>query len=102
MRRRDFIAGVGASATSPLASLAQQDGGVRLVGMVNGGTRSNPTAETYYSLFVQGLEEFGWVNGRNLRIEARWAGGNIERLRILARELGDLRPDVIVVTSGVA
>jgi putative tryptophan/tyrosine transport system substrate-binding protein len=102
MRRRDFIAGVGASATWPLASLAQQDGRVRLVGMINGGTRSNPTAETYYSLFVQGLEEFGWVNGRNLRIEARWAGGNVERMRTFARELEDLRSDVIVVTSGVA
>src|SRR5262249_23560252 len=51
---------------------------------------------------TQGLAELGWVEGRNVRIELRWAAGNVERMRMLARELAALPPDVIVVSSGVA
>jgi putative tryptophan/tyrosine transport system substrate-binding protein len=53
-------------------------------------------------LFTQGLAELGWVNDRNLHIEHRWAAENVDRMRILARELVDLKPDVLVVTSGPA
>jgi putative ABC transport system substrate-binding protein len=51
---------------------------------------------------VQGLEELGWVDGRNLRIDVRWAAGNVDRMRLLARELAEQQPDVIVVTTGPA
>jgi putative tryptophan/tyrosine transport system substrate-binding protein len=56
----------------------------------------------YWPLFTRGLEELGWFNGRNLRIDHRSAGGNVDRMPTLARELSDLRPDVIVVTSSRA
>jgi len=57
---------------------------------------------THVSVFTQGLAEMGWINGRNLRLDIRWARGSPDRMRTLARELVDLQPDVIVVSSGVA
>jgi putative ABC transport system substrate-binding protein len=102
MRRREFIAGLGSAVAWPLAAFAQQSERVRQIGVLNPGDENSSAAKLYWPLFTQGLEERGWVNGRNLRIEHRWAGGNVDRMRTLARELSDLRPDVIVVTSSRA
>jgi putative ABC transport system substrate-binding protein len=99
MRRREFIAGLGGGAVWPLAARAQQREPVRLLGFLHPGTEN---ADVYAPLFMQGLEALGWVNGRNLRIEHRWAAGNVDRMRLLARELVELRPDLIVVSSSVA
>jgi putative tryptophan/tyrosine transport system substrate-binding protein len=99
MRRREFIAGLGGAAAWPLVARAQQSGRVRQIGILGPG---DETGSGYWPLFVRGLEELGWVSGRNLQIEFRFAEGNVDRMRVLARELSDLRPDVIVVSSAVA
>jgi putative tryptophan/tyrosine transport system substrate-binding protein len=102
MKRREFIVGLGAATAWPLAARAQQAERGRRVGFLHSGEEINSTVQAQVSLFKQGLEELGWVEGRNLRIEHRWAAGNVERMPILARELVDLQPDVIVVNSSVA
>ena len=100
IHRRDFITLLGgATAAWPLAARAQQSGRVRQIGILNPGDENNMKG---WSLLTQGLEERGWVNGRNLRIELRSAGGNVDRMRTVARQLSDLRPDVIVVSSSQA
>jgi len=99
-RRRDFVALLGGAAAAwPLAARGQQS---RLVGMLRPGDGNDPDAKIQNALFTQGLAELGWVEGRNLRIDVRWAAGNVDRMRMLARELAELRPDVIVVSSEVA
>jgi putative ABC transport system substrate-binding protein len=103
LRRREFIALLGGATAWPLAARAQQQGvRVRRVGFLRPGGANSPEGSRYVSLFAQGLEELGWVNGRNLRMEVRWAEGNLERMKMLARELVSLEPDVLVVTSGPA
>src|SRR5262249_23937304 len=101
-RRREFIAGLGSAAAWPLAARAQGSGRIRQICILNPGDENSGAGKVYWPLFIQRLEELGWVNGRNLRIELRWAGGNVDRIRPLARELSDLRPDVIVVSSSLA
>jgi len=102
MRRREFIAGLGGAAAWPLVARAQGSGRIRQIGILNPGDENSGAGKVYWPLFIQRLEELGWVNGRNLHIELRWAGGNVDRIRPLARELSDLRPDVIVVSSSLA
>jgi putative ABC transport system substrate-binding protein len=103
IRRRELIAGLGGLAAAwPLAARAQQSGRARKIGVLNPGDENSSTAKMYLALFTQRLEELGWVNGRNLRIDHRWAGGDVDRMGTLARELSDLRPDVIVTSSSRA
>ena len=102
MRRREFIAGLGGMVGAwPVAARAQQSGRVRQISILSPCDEKGGFAKVYLPLFTQGLEELGWVNGSNLRIELRLAGGNVDRMRILARELSDLRPAVIVVSGSV-
>jgi putative ABC transport system substrate-binding protein len=86
----------------PLVATAQQDGLVRRLGILRGGAESDPVGGLNHRLFVRALEEYGWVDGRNLRIDVRWAGGSLERMRVLAQELVDRQPDVIVAGPGAA
>ena len=102
MRRREFIAGLGSAGAMPNATRAQQRERIRQIGILAPSDENSYAAKVLWPLFPQGLEALGWVNGRNLRIEHRWGGGNVDRIRTLARELSDLRPDVIVVSTGVA
>jgi putative ABC transport system substrate-binding protein len=102
MRRREFIAGVGSVAAWPLVGRAQQGERVRRLGFLNASDENDALRKANFSLFVRGLEELGWVDGRNLHIDVRWAAGSVERMHMLARELADLQPDVIVVTTGAA
>src|SRR5262249_58342950 len=102
MRRRDFITVLGGADAWPLAARAQQGERVRRVGFLMPGDENSGNGRTYVSLLTQGLAELGWVEGRNLRIELRWAAGNVGRMQLFARELAQLRPDVIVVSSGAA
>jgi putative tryptophan/tyrosine transport system substrate-binding protein len=98
MRRRELIAGLGAAAW-PLAAWAQQPGRLRRIGALMSWDESDPEIKTWLSGFMQRLAELGWTIGGNARIEVRWAGANVDRMRILAKELVDLRPDVILATS---
>jgi putative tryptophan/tyrosine transport system substrate-binding protein len=99
MQRREFIAGLGGAAACPLAARAQQPGGVRRLGVLMGTAENDPQGKDFVSGFMQGLGKLGWSDGRNLRIDIRWAAGSLERTRILAKELVDLQPDVILVGS---
>jgi putative ABC transport system substrate-binding protein len=65
---------------------------------------NDPEAKAWLSAFTQGLQELGWTDGRNLRMEVRWAAGDVDRMRMFAKELVDLRPDAILshTTPGTA
>ena len=99
MRRRDFIKGIAGSVTAwPLAVRAQQTDRMRRIGVLWILAESDPVARTYTTAFVTRLGELGWVEGSNLRIDYRWAGGDFTRLPTLAKELVELQPDVLLGT----
>jgi putative ABC transport system substrate-binding protein len=102
MRRREFIALLGASAGAwPLAARAQQGERLRRIGFLTGADENDPVAKTYVSALTQSLAGLGWTDGRNVRMDLRWGGGDTNRMRALAQELVGLQPDVIV-TGGTA
>jgi putative ABC transport system substrate-binding protein len=97
MTRREFISLLGGAAAAwPLAARAQQPGRMRRVGVLMAFDENDPEAKAYLSGFTQGLAELGWTDGRNLRMDVRWAAGNVDRMRMSAKELLDLQPDVIL------
>jgi putative ABC transport system substrate-binding protein len=97
MRRREFIAGLGSAAAWPVAVRAQQRDRVRRVGVLMPYIKRDTDARLSY--FVQGLAQFGWIGGRNLRMDVRWAAGKLEQLLMYANELVALQPDAILVDS---
>jgi putative ABC transport system substrate-binding protein len=98
MRRRDFITLVGGltAAAWPLAARAQQPVGTRRVGVLINLSENDLEAQRLITAFRERLAQLGWVDGRNLRIEYRWASGDVDRIRVLAKELVELSPDIIV------
>jgi putative ABC transport system substrate-binding protein len=96
LRRREFIAGLGGAVAWPLAARAQQGNRVRRIGALVPGDENDPVQKTYVSAFTQALAGLGWTDSRNVRMDLRWAGGDINRIRALARELVSLQPDIIV------
>jgi putative ABC transport system substrate-binding protein len=103
MRRRDFITLLGGGAAAwPIAARAQQGERMRRVGALLGGDEGDPILKDRFSAFVQRLAELGWVDGRNLRLDARWAALNAERMQRFAKELVELRPDVIFAQTPAA
>jgi putative ABC transport system substrate-binding protein len=99
IRRREFITLLGGAATWPLAAHAQQGDRVRRIGGLIPGDENDPMVKTAASAFDQALADLGWAYGRNVRVDTRWGGGDINRIRALAQELVGLHPDIIV-TSG--
>jgi len=100
MRRREFITLLGGvAATWPLAARAQQPGKTPTIGFL--GAPSAAAWDHYVRAFVQRLNELGWVEGRTVTIEYRWAGGRTERFAEIADEFVRAQVDVIV-TSGSA
>ncbi len=100
MRRREFITGVGGAAVSwPLAARAQQPERMRRIGVLMPFAENDPDAVAQLSGFLQGLAQLGWTDGRNVRMELRWAVGSVDRTRMFAKELVDLQPDVILAHS---
>src|SRR5215510_8861703 len=97
MRRRDFITLLGSAATAwPLAAQAQKTDRVRRIGVLMGFDENDPEGKRRYSAFTQALADLGWTDGRNVRMDLRWGGGDINRIRPLAQELAGLQPDIIV------
>ena len=93
MKRRDFITLIGGAAvTWPLAARAQQ-AQVRRIGILMPFAEDHPVGQARLVAFVQGLQQLGWTDGRNVRIDYRWSGGDADRLRKLAMELIALGPD---------
>jgi len=103
MKRREFISLIGGMVVAwPLAARAQQRERVRRIGVLMPTDADNPDNQARLAAFLQGLQQFGWTVGRNLRIDLRWAAGEVERNRQYAAELLALAPEVIVaVGSGV-
>jgi putative ABC transport system substrate-binding protein len=103
MRRREFITLLGGAAVIwPLAARAQQAAvQMRRVGMLIGINRDDPAGQLRYAAFLDALRQVGWVDGQNVRVDARWAGGDDKMTGQYAAELIALAPDVIV-TVGTA
>jgi len=102
VRRRDFIIAGGAVAAWPLAARGQQTGPGRRIGVLIGFAESNPDVQSWFAAFRGALAKLGWTEGRNIRIELRWAGDDPDRMKTFAKELVDLRPDAILsVTTPV-
>jgi putative ABC transport system substrate-binding protein len=96
LKRREFITLLGGAAVAwPLTGRAQQGDRTQRIGVLMG-YGSDSEAKAYLSGFTQGLSELGWTGGRNVRMDVRWAAGSIERMRMFAKELVDLQPDVIL------
>jgi ABC-type uncharacterized transport system substrate-binding protein len=102
MQRRSFLTLLGGTAAAwPLAARAQQDGRVRRIGVLVFGNEYDPLPKNSLSAFTQALSDLGWMDGRKVRMELRWGGGDTNRIQAFAQELVGLQPDIIV-TSVVA
>jgi putative ABC transport system substrate-binding protein len=101
MNRRAFITLLGGAAVSwPLAARAQQVERMRRIGVLMNLAPDDPEGQARITVFAQGLQEMGWIVGRNVRVDTRWGGGGADRIRRDAAELVALSPDVIFATSG--
>jgi putative ABC transport system substrate-binding protein len=96
MKRREFIALVGSTATWPLAARAQQPSGMRRIGVLLGNAESDPQAAAALAKFTKALQDLGWNVGRNIAIDYRWAAADVGRMTTFAKELVALKPDLIV------
>ena len=99
MRRRAFIAGLGSVAAWPVAAGAQQGDRVRRIGVLTGFDENDPAAKLRLSALTQALGDLGWIEGRNVRVDVRWTGDDINGIPALVQELVGLRPDIIVTGS---
>ena len=96
MQRRQFIAVLGAAATLPVVARAQQNERVRRIALLTGTTADDPDSKARLAAFEQELGQLGWTQGRNVRIDYRFFGGDAATSRKQAEELVALAPDVIV------
>jgi putative ABC transport system substrate-binding protein len=96
VKRREFIAFLGSAAAWPLTAHSQEGGSIKRVGYLT--LASGPTARQS-GAFEMGLQELGYRLGQNVSIEYRWGAGRLERLPVLAKELVELKPDVILVAA---
>jgi putative ABC transport system substrate-binding protein len=99
MRRREFITLLGGAAAWPVSARAQQSARMRRVGVLDSGVEGDPELQTRLAGLRQGLEMYGWSEGRNIRIDYRFASANPDRYQVLAKELVALQPDVILAQS---
>jgi ABC-type uncharacterized transport system substrate-binding protein len=96
MRRREFIAALGGATAWPFAARAQQPGQGRVIGLLMGFAEGDPAAQSLVTTFRSALAKLGWMEGSSLRIEIRWGNGSEARIETFARELVNLRPDVLL------
>ena len=96
MRRREFINLLGAAAAWPLGAHAQQPERMRRIGVLLNLSENDVEAQRLIKAFRDGLAQSGWADGRNVRIDYRWAGGDVGRIRTFAKELVELSPDIMV------
>jgi putative tryptophan/tyrosine transport system substrate-binding protein len=103
MRRRDFMRLLGGAATTwPLGARAQQGEPLRRIGVLMSTAADDPEGQARIAAFQQGLQQFNWTIGRNVRIDSRWPAGDSERFHSYAAELVALSPDVILATGSAA
>jgi putative ABC transport system substrate-binding protein len=100
MRRREFITLLGGAAVAwPRAAYAQQADRMRRVGVLLNRVADDPEEQARLAVFLQPLQELGWTDGRNVRIDYRWAAADANRSRAYAAELVALAPDVILAAG---
>jgi putative ABC transport system substrate-binding protein len=102
MRRRAFISLLGGLIAWPVATRAQQDGRVRLIGILNILGKDDPEAQARLTIFREAIKQLGWEDGRDFKIENRQVGGDVDRLRRYAAELAALGPDVILSIGSIS
>ena len=102
MRRREFLSVLGSAAAMPFGAYAQQTERVRRVGVLMGDAAADQESQAKIVALREGLQEAGWVPGRNLRVEIRWSAGDVARMRKDAEELIALGSEVIVAGPGPA
>jgi putative ABC transport system substrate-binding protein len=103
MRRREFIVLLrGAAVTWPLAALAEQPDRVRRIGILMLVGEADPQERAELTAFTRELQRLGWTEGQNVRIDYRWADGDVSRLQALAAQLVELRPDLVVAQGSAA
>src|SRR5436190_18889786 len=99
---RGFITLLGGAAAWPMAARTQQSGSVRRIGVLMNASSDDADGQARVVAFVQALQDLGWTDRRNVRIDVRWGAGDAERYHRYAVELVALEPDVILApTSGV-
>jgi ABC-type uncharacterized transport system substrate-binding protein len=99
VKRRTFIAGLGSAAAWPVVARAQETQRMRRVGVLLPHTESDPDAQARVATFRRALQELGWTDGRNIRIDQRFAANLPDRIRAFATELSGLTPDAILADS---
>jgi putative tryptophan/tyrosine transport system substrate-binding protein len=100
MKRRTFIAGLGAAAAWPLAGGAQQPERMRRIAVLQGGgDRDDPRSRLSTAAFQQTLQQLGWTDGRNVKVDYRWPAGDADKARKYAAELVALAPDVFLAVG---
>jgi putative tryptophan/tyrosine transport system substrate-binding protein len=98
--RRDFIRLVGGTVIAwPIVAQAQQSGGLPRIGVLMGIGEGDPEAKPRVEALRNGFKDLGWTEGRNIHLDYRWTGGDLDRTRLFAKEIVELKPDVIVVHS---
>src|SRR5947209_20263141 len=103
MKRGELITLLGGAAAAwPLTTRAQQPERMRRIGVLMSLAADDSETSARLTAFVQGLQELGWTDGRNVRIDTRWGAGDADRIRKYAAELFALAPDVILATSSPA
>ena len=101
MRRREFITLLGSAAAAwPFDVRAQQTDGMRRIGVLMSLGADDKEGQARLAAFLQGLQELGWIDGRNMRVDTRWGAGDGERARKYIAELVALTPDVILASGG--
>ena len=102
MSRREFITLLGGATAWPIAARAQQPERMRRIGVLAPTAPDDAEAQTRFAALRQGLQRFGWIEGRNLQIDARWGAGDAGAIGSAATELAALAPDVIVASGSAA
>jgi putative ABC transport system substrate-binding protein len=95
VKRRTFIAGLGSAAAWPVVARAQQPDRVRRVGVLIGMAEGEAERQTFLAAFRKTLQDLEWTEGRNLRMDLRWAANDRSRARTYAAELIALNPDAL-------
>jgi putative ABC transport system substrate-binding protein len=97
-RRRTLIAALGSAVAWPVVARAQQER-VRRIGVLVGWDENNPAAKRLLSTLTQRLQKLGWTEGSNIRLDVRWAVGNLDQMRVFANELVGLGPDLVLAST---
>src|SRR5262245_46580840 len=99
MQRREFVTLFGGAVAWPIVTRAQQGGPVRRVNVLMALSEGDPGDQAEIDALTNGLRDLGWIEGRNIRVDFRWPGGDLERVRAHAKEAVASKPDVLVVRS---